>query len=402
MADERVFVKPTWPVQATEIMLNLHTHDGGTWLEHEDWKWRVEAKLADGTWAVLFETLSNVAQGDEKDEALERRRHRYQKYAESMVEQGFSVLPETGAQDIPEWACACCGKKFFGTARGPLYFTMCWQHPHMRVPTMDEAQYARQFGAWHGPHTPPAVELVKYARDTISGLTFFRWDGDAQDLADDLTLSGSYLVKQEADQVEFTGAWFVELPYSTWGEYAGDDITRHNYEYWAKTYEGQDFWRKASWFRSQSIVIRLLDLTQEVYDLVMGLVVNYCSLDDDGLYETQQKLQEAAWDGYVRYEWPDALRAALKDLIGQVGADREIGAQYEAKLEEALDEDKGQQLFWDCVSRADDTGDIWVYEDGESATLREMDKAAGALKLTDLIPRDEKTLALPGMEEAHD
>jgi hypothetical protein len=321
---------------------------------------------------------------------------RYEKYAQSMVERGWDILDEPASRDVKEWACAVCGKHFFGMPEGPLYFSTCWLHPAMRMPTLAESAYAKAEGLTHGPDTPPAVQMIQYAEERgKTALTFYRWDDGALDPSEWQKLSGSHLVKlDDFDRPMFEGDILVEVPYTTWGEYAGDDITRHNYEYWLKNYEGQAWWYKAEWYQSRSIVVSLVDMTQEVCDEIVGLIESYCSLDDDGLYETQQKLQEAAWDAYLRYEWPDVLRAAC-DKFDRLGTD--VGEKCRARLEEILEEDGGKALLWEC-ERRDDTGDVWVYEDGESATMRKMEDVARNLAYEDLFPPDPNQPDLPGLE----
>jgi hypothetical protein len=376
-----------------KVWQDFVTQEDGEWLDTERWRWAMRGETVDGERVELMSRLNSLG----FDSREHRELRQYLKYAEDRVRRGLTVEDWDVAQHVPTWLCQMCGQSVVEYHHfGPSYFVMCDRHEGVKRPTLSDVRWLGDF--YYGPDKPYLFQLSDIYQNTLTVYDWSAFADTAEGLFEVCVISGGHLKRMTVPWAEA----LVELPYSHYDGAGGDDITRHNHKTWAEKYkelEGQVWWRADFGYSGKTIVVLAHAMTEAMFN-DFACLRDYCSLNDDHLYETQQEMQAEAFNAYIRYEWPDALREAVVEKFRQFGEEKVKEAL--ARLEEILDGDDGQQLLWDCESKLSGSQELWRYEDSETATIVDMEDAAQEITWEMLFPPDPAQLTLDLGEEAND
>lgn len=150
-----------------------------------------------------------------------------------------------------------------------------------------------------------------------------------------------------------------EVPVTLWGDYVGSGVERSNHRSLLRDYP-ETFVDVYGDYSSHYLVIPVANLTQELVDTFTGLRYEYPLYDESDHSELEMELADEAWDAYVKWDLPRALREA--------GVSDEV-------LDEISDEDL-RERFYTAVS---DTPQPYYCESADSVVFPYWDDVVAAL-----------------------
>jgi hypothetical protein len=347
----------------------------------------------------------------------------YRAYCEWVARYSSYPLPfETALALTCQYKCWYCDEIQFADADS--YIVSAQAFPEFAIPVRYCLDHSRLYDTGrptledlaaigpeqYGPPTPFWILLdqedVRHSQVSGRGrsLSWYKWDDDGG--PGDCAKLGMAQVKGLRETEDVLPEDLLVVTNTTWGDYVGDDVTRNNWKAWTKEYaasEGQLWWTLEGGFDTKMIVVLAHSITEELYRQIKGLD-DYGSLDDDGLYETQAEMQEEALNSWGKYDIPPVLRPYLESLLDNSSLDPEARQKYQARFDEICDDAESvKALVWELEYACSQSGGYieWLYESGTSAVLtgEDIEKLAKALRLSHIIPADDKTQALPFDEE---
>lgn len=357
----------------------------------------------------------------------------YVRYCQFRASYGELPRPiEQALAETCEVKCWYCGDVFIADVdslrirymeREDITFAWCSKHRNtdkgrslpdsafVHKPTPEQIRQALEQKEEYGPEKPYFIQLLeKYGRrDGGQGPTWYRYT-DTCPFEDNDCLSMGQVENVYGRHGEEGVTWedLFEVPYCTYGDYVGDNVTRHNHVTWTEDYKetkGLAWLSLESGYDTHSIVVKPHMLTPEMFDVIMGLD-NYSSLDDDNLHVTEQKMQEEALLNWGKYDFPPVLGPYFEKALEFVTDETEKQRYRDRYAEITDDAESCKNLMWELEYAASQEGNSveWLYESGTSAVLTgdDMEKMAKALKLSHIIPPPEGQQALPLEGETSD
>jgi hypothetical protein len=140
---------------------------------------------------------------------------------------------------------------------------------------------------------------------------------------------------------------YFRLPYSTWGDYAGDTVNRANYEWFIENYGNNPLvYKLYGGYNSSGIVCHVDILKDETIKEHIEGLDNYPLFHEETHSQLETKLEYESWDSWVKYDLKNALD--------------------EAEIEYPDNDKELESLFWHCVRYNDIQ---FMHEDAVSATI---------------------------------
>ena len=387
------------------------------------YRWFLDVHFSDGTKWVTMKRNADLHFDNGPMLKAWNDYYDYEWRLKYLIESGQPIGTFHSVFQYKQFKCRVCEDYFVycGENFGSEDFPICFQHKGMRLPTAEE----RRVGAnnviddlnYEHPLKPPFVGLMQLFDTIAEGSTSndvypVFWQ-DARGYYDGESLDTIKLRQFDYDKqrrIKILPEDFMEVPYTRFGDYSGvgDDVTRHNFEYWAKKYADT---MNVTWLKqfmgygTYAIVIRNSEITQEQADAIGNLVSGEYCLDFDTLHQTQERMQDEAWDSWIQDDdWKDIIAARFKEKfetpMKELYKDVDKSEVYQM-LKTAFDKLNLQTLFFDLAARLgrNGSGDEWTYEN--NTALIDLEEVAEQLQYEDILPPKEKQPMLSAEMEAY-